>query len=120
MAQSLASLPNSFSESSRARCFTHIINLVARTITHQFDNAAKKVRKLDRQDDVEDEDEEAEEDVRTPELAAVLTSMGLEDWVDDLETMSEEQLRDFARDTKPVRTVLCKVSISTSFTTAFN
>lgn len=113
---------NCFQFQSRIRCFCHIINLVARTLTHQFDNAAKKVHKLNRAaaaargKDPDTEDLEPDDDslpgeppLLTVEEHTVITSIGLEDWIDDLKSMSEAELRAFATATKPVYTVLCKV-----------
>lgn len=103
---------NSFRSESRTRCFAHIVNLVAKTVTHQFDNAAEKVKRLPPDPahaPVDDEDEEDDEEPELPEDG--LTDFGEDEWVDELEEMTVEELRSFHADTKPVRSVLFKVSI---------
>lgn len=118
---------NVFEADTRVRCFNHVINLVARTLTHQFDNVVKKIRALNAielklnpdaiVEDIagpEDEDEEPGEDEPVlPEEHPAMTTLGLEDWVDEIEDWSIEKLKAWANDTKPVRTVLCKVWLHT-------
>lgn len=111
MMDELARRPsNSIAPGSRVRCINHVINLVAHTITNQFDAAVKKKKKNSAANDEDDAEEDADEPSEEEQsLPAALDQLGLEDWVDDLENMSEAELKQFIHDSAPVRKVLVKV-----------
>ena len=90
---------------NRTRCFTHILNLVAKCIMKQFDPPTKK-RKTG--DEIEDNDSDS--------LAAALDE--LEDELEDedrgreydmREDMTNEDVEKLEENVKPVRGVLSKV-----------
>jgi hypothetical protein len=117
---------NSFHSMSRARCFAHIINLTAHTLIAPFDAAAKRVAIIHKSeiptaspDDYNTEPPTdstpvshggPEEGYSTPDIESVNSSeVGLENWIDDFDTMSEAELNAFVADTAPLRKVLVKV-----------
>lgn len=122
---------NSFPSEACVRCLNHIINLVAHTITHQFDNVVRKTKAkknaaksnplLDAgfqpyNDNLPDDpadllgvDGDPEEPVFGDNDLDKSAPAGLEDWIDDLSSMSDKEIAAFARDSLPVRRVLVKV-----------
>ena len=106
-------------QESQTRCFTHILNLIAKSIIRQFDTPKAQYggRILDEATmalmelagDIECEEqvmaergdhrEDDEEDENT------------EDWVDERDTMSEEQLGALDGTARPVRLMLVKVCV---------
>jgi hypothetical protein len=102
---------------NRMRCFDHIINLVAKTITKAFDVPKKKA-----DDDLEDGDRELLDLARDANweesyMKDLECAEGVEDnkdddiegWLDEETLLSEEERKDVKRDLLPVRTVLVKV-----------
>lgn len=113
---------------NRTRCFTHILNLVAKCIMRQFDSPKSKKRGQTQGndwDDLEglfdgldneleddelkdnDEDESEDQEVGEEELEEI---DGLEELLNGLEGMTAEQIRELEDSVKPVRLVLTKVS----------
>lgn len=110
-------------EFGHTRCFLHVINLVAQSILRQFDvkelsedeietltdDTAKKLAKLA----VGLEDEEAAtqmEGIDLEELDDEGEDNDEADWVDEMESMSEEEHLEFQSEIEPIKTVLMKVS----------
>jgi hypothetical protein len=106
--------------SNRSRCFTHILNLAAKSIIRQFnlpkseatvalDEAAKELAKLAAKLEHEElmssgspgENEEDEDDS--------------DGWVDEKALLSDEEQERLNKSVKPVRLMLVKVSLPTSF-----
>jgi hypothetical protein len=106
--------------SNRSRCFTHILNLAAKSIIRQFDlpkseatvaldKAAKELAKLAAELEHEElmssgspgENEEDEDDS--------------DGWVDEKALLSDEEWERLNKSVKPVRLMLVKVSLPTSF-----
>lgn len=116
LADLLAEFPG---EANRTRCFTHILNLVARSIMRQFDapktsttsarsdwdegggNLADALADLERE--LEDEDDVEMGDVGDGE------GIDGEDLPDGREGMSEEEIKELEESVKPVRRILTKV-----------
>lgn len=101
-------LDNYPGSANRTRCFTHILNLVAKCIMKQFDTPKKK-KKAD--SDAGEVDEDADD------LAAAFDELEeeLEDenggWEYDMcADMTSEDVENLEENVKPVRRVLSKVS----------
>jgi len=102
-------LENYPGRANRTRCFTHILNLVAKCIMKQFDEPKKK-----KTGETEDSDEEVDD------LAAALDDLEEEleddeneqmDWENDMRAdMTAEEVKELEESIKPVRRVLSKVS----------
>jgi hypothetical protein len=105
-------------QESQTRCFTHILNLIAKSIIRQFDVPKAQYNRvfdkatmalMELAGDIEreeqaivemgDDREDDEEDENT------------EDWVDERDTMSEEQLNALDESARPVRLMLVKVGV---------
>jgi hypothetical protein len=117
MIDSLADLIDVFpGATNRTRCFAHVINLVAKTITRQFDVPGKKnnntlttaqeeLALLADGIDCEEIISQAEKD----------NEDGVEDdnddgWVDEREGLSQDDVQNLDESILPVRRVLVKVS----------
>jgi hypothetical protein len=116
MAEVIESFPG---EDNRVRCFNHIINLVAKSLLKLFEVSKKKRG-------VEGEVDDAEAALR--ELAADLDLEDMEmqrdafaaggdvgiddddDIVDEIATMSEEEVTEFRKAVLPITKALVKVS----------
>jgi hypothetical protein len=112
MIEELANLLNNFpGAANQTRCFTHILNLVVKSILCQFDlpkakaNIADEILKLAdelelKEDISAKEGEEGEDD-------------NMEGWIDEREEMSEEQMEELEAHIEPIQLLLIKVSIVT-------
>jgi len=119
MVEKLEDLLPTFSFSNCARCFTHVLNLIAKSLLKQFD-----VTKESQSDD-ELNEEEAEllnlaKDLETEELTTAQETDGddgeiededdFEGWVDEVAVLTPMD-RDFLEDDiRPVKMMLVKVS----------
>jgi len=111
---------NFLGSANQTRCFLHVLNLVVKSIIQQFD--VPKSKKTSDGDD-SDEDEGTEELLKLAgeidveeEITAGAGDVGdaIEDdnnegWVDELVTMTEEELDDLSESVQPVRLLLTKV-----------
>jgi hypothetical protein len=119
MAEELEDLLPAFSSSNRARCFTHVLNLIAKSLLRQFDIA--KASKLDN----ELNEEEAEllnlaTDLEIEELTTaqenddddgeIEQDDDLEGWVDEVAALTPEEHEMLEDDIRPVKMMLVKVS----------
>lgn len=119
MAEELEDLLPAFSSSNRARCFTHVLNLIAKSLLRQFDVA--KASKLDN----ELNEEEAEllnlaTDLEIEELTTaqenddddgeIEQDDDLEGWVDEVAALTPEEREMLEDDIHPVKMMLVKVS----------
>jgi hypothetical protein len=105
-------------QSNRARCFTHILNLVVKSILHQFDVAstkpksnvvderAEELKRLAGDIDTEALEEEAGEDY-LEEPDEIDNDDG---WVDERDEMTGEDVDELEDAVQPVRFLLTKVS----------
>lgn len=115
MIQHLANILSDFpGEANRTRCFTHILNLVARCIMRQFD-VPKNSKQADNTNGVEDmADALAElENELDDENGGVVEDdrESDDDSLDGREGMTEEEIAELEESVRPVRQVLNKVSI---------
>jgi len=116
MIDHLAILLEAFPGSAnRTRCFTHILNLVAKCIMKQFD-APKKKKKSGDHDDSDDDDEDAADlQVALNELEKELEDDGNKEeggnWEFDMRIeLTEGEIEELEATVEPVRCVLTKVS----------
>lgn len=128
-----------FSPMNRVRCFLHVVNLVAKSFLHQFDLKKKDANEewvFDEEDPKfkeiledfdeakkmfdeggdsgDDEDEESGDDVEPFEGFDEADGEepqpdDLDGWVDEIEELSAEDLRNLQENRKPVKLVLFKV-----------
>jgi hypothetical protein len=107
--------------SNRARCFTHILNLVVKSIMHQFDVPSTKSAVTDKwthelnelAGDIEAEELEtqAEEENSQDELDEEGPCPDNDEgWVDERDDMSEEEINELEESIQPIRVLLTKVS----------
>lgn len=126
LAQLLEDFPGA---ANRSRCFTHILNLAARSVLRQFDAPKGKVgavaseaaQELDRLlADLESDELRARvsEDLGamsdpvmggTDEVEAADDDDDIEGWVDEMDELSEELQQEIEADAIPVRLMLVKV-----------
>jgi hypothetical protein len=127
MIESLADLLSDFpGAANRTRCFTHILNLVAKCIMKQFDAPKFKKRHL-QDDDVanfdgetsDDEDleglqvalHELEDEVEDEDEESVENERAADEEIDELRKgMTAKEIKDLERCIKPMRLVLTKVN----------
>ena len=119
MVEALEKLVERFpGEAARVRCFTHVINLVAKSIIRQFDvpknlkkdiidEALAELRVL--ADDLEREEEETKRGSGTAEGDEEGDDKNTEGWVDEREEMTDEEIAKLEADVKPTCLVLLKV-----------
>lgn len=110
MVEELANLIENFpGAANQTRCFTHVLNLVVKSIIKQFDLPTKQGDKVlddatkelvnlagDLEDDEDDDDEDGEDD----------NEEGL---VDEREMMDKEELDELDANVQPIRLLLTKV-----------
>jgi len=108
----------SFSAINRTQCFTHIINLISKSLLHQFDlkRDKKSGREIDDDEkslldlagDIEGEeyDMAKENDTANEETADY---DNLEGWVNEVATFTPEQQANLEASVRPVRRMLVKV-----------
>jgi hypothetical protein len=105
MIEELANLLDNFpGAANQTRCFTHILNLVVKSILAQFElpksraNVADEILELAEGLELEEDGEEGEDD-------------NVEGWIDEREEMSESQLEELEARIEPIRLLLIKVSV---------
>jgi len=117
MIEELANLLDNFSgTANQTRCFTHILNLVIKSILLQFDlpkgkgkaNIADEILKL--ADGLELEEEISAKEGEEGEEG---DDDNVEGWVDERGEMSEEQLEELEACIEPIQLLLIKVSFVT-------
>lgn len=104
---------------NRARCFTHILNLVVKTIMHQFE-APQNWRRWDsRSDDItrdlldlagDIDMEEQETEAEQEDLEDGPCHDNNEDWIDERGNMITEEIDELEAHVRPVTVVLTKVN----------
>jgi hypothetical protein len=106
---------------NRARCFTHILNLVVKSIMRQFDVPSKRsdaimdesayeLQKLAGDIEVDELVTQVEED-HSQEGGPCLDND--EGWVDEREDMTDEEREELEESVKPIRFLLTKVRHAT-------
>ena len=106
---------------NHVRCFAHILNLVVKSIMHQFDLAGTRSDATQESThelyklagDIEGEEletqNEQDDDPQIPEEEASHDDND-EGWVNERDDMTEEELDDLEDTVKPIRFLLTKVS----------
>ena len=114
MVEELEDLLDGFGgKTNRTRCFEHVVNLVARTVTRQFDtpkagnDATANVAKA--------ELAELAKGIKLEDLVAIAEDESekdenCEDWIDERDDMTSEELDELEESVRPVTHVLVKVS----------
>jgi hypothetical protein len=102
MIEELANLLDDFpGPANQTRCFTHVLNLVVKSIIRQFDSPNSKNKHEATNEmlsNIEfDGDGDCEDD-------------NVEGWVDERELMTEEELEELDESVEPLRLLLMKVS----------
>lgn len=110
MIEELANLLDDFpGPANQTRCFTHVLNLVVKSIIRQFDSPKSKNDKrlneatneiLSFADNIEFEEEDGED----------CEDDNIEGWIDERELMTEEELEKLDESCEPLRLLLTKVS----------
>jgi hypothetical protein len=116
MITELADLINDFpGPANQTRCFTHVLNLVVKSILRQFDLPNSKSGKtldnrtkelLSLAGNIEFEEEELSRDGMDGEAGE---DDSVEGWIDERTLMNEEDLNDLEESVEPVRVLLTKV-----------
>lgn len=108
---------------NRARCFTHILNLVVKSIMHQFDVPSTS-RPLDAEEDdtscelfdlagdfeLEELETQAEQDDPQDGSEEGPFHDNDEGWIDERADMTEEDINELEENVQPIRFLLTKVS----------
>ena len=120
MVKALGRLNNSFLGAvSHVRCFTHIINLVAKTVLHQFDTTCKG-------DDADVDTDADEAAALLSEIAASVDLKSVEDdneggkndddidgWIDKCKDLSDEEHEKLRKSVLSVKLISAKVRVCT-------
>jgi len=99
--------------SNQVRCFAHILNLVVKSIMHQFDMPKKRwdattdetLEKLAGNIEAEEDTMQAEKDI--PKDGLIQDNE--EGWVDEQDDMTEEDIEKLEESVWPIRFLLTKV-----------
>ena len=109
---------------SQTRCFAHILNLIAKSILRQFDilraqvnNDDATVALIELAGNIEFEEEEMDEygdndndNDNSDDQEEVMENT--DDWVNEREAMTMEQLAELDKSVQPVRWMLVKVCVN--------
>jgi hypothetical protein len=116
MIQELQHLLDDFpGAANQTRCFAHIINLVVKSILHQFDVPKAKANKaldeaskvlLHIAEDIETEEAKTQANSSDDELAD-----NVEGWIDERDLMDEGEREALAASVMPVRLGLTKINV---------
>jgi hypothetical protein len=118
-----ARLPDFPGAPNRARCFTHVLNLVVKSIMHQFDLPGKWRKLSPHTDDVtrdllnlagdidlEEQETQAEQNDPQDRDKEGLEDDNNEGWIDEQSEMTLEDIDELEEMVRPVRFLLTKVS----------
>jgi hypothetical protein len=120
MIEELANLLDDFpGPANQTRCFTHVLNLVVKSIIRQFDlpkskggsvldEAAKELLNLAGNIEFE----EADLEMRDAKEGDDEEDDNIEGWIDERALMTEEELDELDESVKPVRLLLTKVMLT--------
>ncbi len=104
---------------NHAWCFTHILNLVVKSIMHQFDVAYKQKDKHDMMDKQAYKLKKLARDIEMEELATQADSdnedegpphNNEEGWIDEWLNMTEDEIDNLEKSIQPIHFLLTKVS----------
>jgi len=108
---------------NQTRCFTHILNLVVKSILKQFDPPKKKAQDLLQNDGTNDgankrldepEDIDVEEELGPEDLNSQYDNKendNMDGWIDEQVELSHVEVDELEASVLPVRLVLTKVSL---------
>lgn len=121
MIEELATLIDEFpGPANRTRCFTHILNLVVKSIIQQFD--VPKVGRHDVVDEMTEELLKLAGNIEDEEWSTLCDAAraendsdgevdNVEGWVDEREQMNADELEELDEALQPIRFLLTKVTI---------
>ena len=115
MIAELAELLENFpGPANQTRCFTHVINLVVKSIIRQFDLPTSKgdgnVNEATKELLLLAGDIDFEEEAMGKDEEDGVDGDNTEGWIDERETMTKEELDELEESVAPVRSLLTKVS----------
>ena len=115
MIAELAELLENFpGPANQTRCFTHVINLVVKSIIRQFDLPTSKgdgnVNEATKELLLLAGDINFEEEAMGKDEEDGVDGDNTEGWIDERETMTKEELDELEESVAPVRSLLTKVS----------
>lgn len=120
MIEELQALIDDFpGQANQTRCFDHVTNLVAKTITAVFDAPKKRGEALGKEEELlaalaQDIELEEDELLRNNENEDDDEDDDIEGWIDEQELLSEEERRRLNEDLVPIRLVVVKVCPSSA------
>ena len=103
-----ATLPAFGGAASHTRCFLHVVNLIAKSLIHQFDVSRKDADAEPEQLAATNEGSEKENDSH----ADVETRSKVDNddgWVDEVDLLTNEEQEQLAKENLPVKLALVKV-----------
>ena len=107
-------VPTFMGTASQTRCFLHVINLIAKTLLHQFD--AKKADLRDTELAKIGVDGETAADTLSESGQGDLdfddnteATNNVEGWIDESDDLTAEEVEQLERATRPIRSALFKV-----------
>src|SRR5277367_78454 len=106
---------------NQTRCFTHILNLVVKSVLKQFDPPKKKApdllqneganERLDEPQDIDDQEEELGPEDLNSQYDDNEDDDNINGWIDERAELSQMEVDELEASVLPVRLVLTKVSI---------
>jgi hypothetical protein len=102
-------------DTNRTRCFLHIVNLVVKSLIHEFDASKSKANGSVSSGDKELDELTRDIDIEDTRTADEDPNKGIdnvdndEGWVDELQLLEEEEREQLTESIRPLKLVLVKV-----------
>ena len=120
MADEMEHLLPAFSSGNRVRCFTHVLNLIAKSLLKQFETAKKSENEDDdfTEEEAElltlaenlDEEEFSAAEEKMDEDGGAVEEDSMDEWVDEVDALTPDECLLLEDEIRPVKMVLVKVS----------
>jgi hypothetical protein len=120
MADEMEHLLPAFSSGNRVRCFTHVLNLIAKALLKQFEMAKKSENEDDDFTEEEaklltlaenlDEEEFTMAEEKMDENGGADEEDSMDEWVDEVDALTPNERLLLEDEIRPVKMVLVKVS----------
>ena len=120
MADEMEHLLPAFSSGNRVRCFTHVLNLIAKALLKQFEMAKKSENEDDDFTEEEaklltlaenlDEEEFTMAEEKMDENGGADEEDSMDEWVDEVDALTPDERLLLEDEIRPVKMVLVKVS----------
>ena len=107
-------------DTSRTQCFLHIVNLVAKSLIHEFDTPKSKTNGSVSSGDKELDELTRDIDIEDARTADEDPDKGIdnvdndEGWVDEFQLLEEEEREELTESIRPLKLVLVKVRFQNS------